>query len=320
MKFKEYIDLFIKERALTLSPVTILNYRRELKKAAVSLGEKEMSEIIFQDMKQYFINLQGSGVNSYSKQLYKHGTLVQHYITLHVFFENAYENEIIIANPMAKLKRPKPRKEEIIEEALFYSVDEVKYILECIEKEPLMWRALTYFVIDSGCRCGEAMALKWNEINFDNGSVNICRNIQYTPERGTYICSPKNGKNRKIFLNRVVLDILEEWKQDQQSITTSIGIESNGYCFTKRNGEIMMPGCFNSYLGRFGRKYNLRGIHPHALRHTMASISILNGADIVSVSKKLGHSKVSITLNVYSHANQEAQKHANDVLAKAIYN
>lgn len=62
------------------------------------------------------------------------------------------------------------------------------------------------------------------------------------------------------------------------------------------------------------------GDSPHALRHTMATLSIANGADIVSISEKLGHSEPSITLNVYSHANEEAQRRANEVLAEAIYN
>lgn len=52
----------------------------------------------------------------------------------------------------------------------------------------------------------------------------------------------------------------------------------------------------------------------------MATLSIANGADIVSISEKLGHAEASITLNVYSHANEEAQQRANEVLADAIYN
>ena len=63
--------------------------------------------------------------------------------------------------------------------------------------------------------------------------------------------------------------------------------------------------CFNAYLGRFGRKYGIAGIHQHALRHTMACLSITNGADIVSVSKKLGHSKVAITVTVELKAKTE---------------
>ena len=82
---------------------------------------------------------------------------------------------------------------------------------------------------------------------------------------------------------------------------------------------MMNPQAPTAYLERFGEKYNLPGIHPHALRHTMVTLSIANGADIVSVSEKLGHAEPSITLNVYSHANEEAQRRANEVLASALY-
>ncbi len=319
MKFYEYIETFFKERGLTLAPVTVLNYRRELERAVPLLGDKDMAEITLNDLKKYFVNLQGNVENHYNSHLLKHGTILQHYIVLHAFFENAREDELIISNPMDKLKAPKPRKDEVISEPTFYGKRKIKYILECADKEPPMWRALMFFVIDSGCRCGEAMALKWEEIDFRKGIVTICRNAQYTPEKGVYICTPKNGKNRKIYINRNVLDILVEWKKIQEIELKSKNLSRTGYCFTKKNGNIMMPGCFNSYLSRFGKKYGIKGIHPHALRHSMATLSITNGADIVSISKKLGHSKVSVTLNVYSHATEEAQKRANAVLAKAIY-
>ena len=83
---------------------------------------------------------------------------------------------------------------------------------------------------------------------------------------------------------------------------------------------MMSPGTPMKFMRRFGKRHNLPDIHMHALRHTMATISIANGADVVSVSKKLGHSTPAVTLNVYSHANEEAQKRANDKLAEALYN
>ena len=319
MTFREYVKIFIKERASELAPVTIVNYERELSKAAILLGEKQMDEISFLDMKRYILILQSSDPCIHHKHQLKYGTLVQHYVILHTFFENACENEVISVNPMEKLKRPRPKKSDVMNEPIFFNEDEVKNILSCVNNEKLMWKTLIYFMIDSGCRCGEAMALKWEAVDFSNGCVKICRNLQYTSGTGVYLCSPKSGKKREIYLNNQVLELLKEWKSVQESNTLIKGINYNGFCFTKRNGNLMMPSCINSYLRRFGKKYNIRGIHPHALRHTMASLSITNGADIVSVSKKLGHSKVAITLNVYSHATEEAQKRANEVLAKAIY-
>ena len=81
----------------------------------------------------------------------------------------------------------------------------------------------------------------------------------------------------------------------------------------------MKPGAFSAYLQRFGKRYNLPDIHPHTLRHTMASLSLIEGADMVSVSKKLGHCDPSVTMRIYAHSNEEAQRRANAILAEAIY-
>jgi integrase len=81
----------------------------------------------------------------------------------------------------------------------------------------------------------------------------------------------------------------------------------------------MNPGVVNVLFRTWGKRYGIADFRPHRLRHTMATISIANGADIVSISKKLGHSSPSITLNVYSHVNEEALRRANLVLARAIY-
>lgn len=92
-----------------------------------------------------------------------------------------------------------------------------------------------------------------------------------------------------------------------------------GFCFTRDNGKVLNPQAPTSYLARFGKKYGVENLHPHALRHTMATISIANGADIVSVSEKLGHAETSVTLDVYSHVNKQAQNRANQVLSQALY-
>lgn len=220
---------------------------------------------------------------------------------------------------MQNLKRPRPRKDETPKEAIVYDEEQTQYIIECLNQEPLKWRALIMFAIDSGCRRGEIIGLKWSEVDFRTGKTNICRNAQYTAGRGTYISTTKNRKNRTIYINPPALAVLAAWKREQALLLFGQGIPNNGFCFTQDNGEMMNPQAPTAYLTRFGKKYNLPGIHPHALRHTMATISIANGGDIVSVSKKLGHCDPSITLNVYSHANEEAQQRANAALAEAIY-
>lgn len=316
--FTRYIEMYIKEKA-AFAPGTLENYRTALQRAAAVFGDMKMEDITNLTVKQYINDLQTGGKNQFNGKPLAHKTILKHYIVLHALFENAVENQVIAVSPMQNMKRPKPRKDETPKEAVVYTEDEVQYICQCLNKEPLKWKALIMFAIDSGCRRGEIIGLRWSEIDFKTGKVNICRNAQYTAGKGTYISTPKNHKNRVIYLNRPVLTVLAEWKRQQALLHFGQGIPLNGFCFTQDNGEMMNPQAPTSYLARFGKKYNLPGIHPHALRHTMATLSIANGADIVSISEKLGHSEPSITLNVYSHANEEAQRRANEALAQAIY-
>lgn len=317
--FNAYVSHFVKEKSTSYAPGTLENYRIVLRKAAVVFGDMKMEDIDFLAVKKYITELQASGKNDFNGKPLAHKTILKHYIVLHALFENAVENQIIAVSPMQNMKRPKPRKDESPKEAVVYTEEQVQYIYQCLDKEPLKWKALVMFAIDSGCRRGEIVGLKWSEIDFKTGKVNICRNAQYTAGKGTYISTPKNRKNRVIYLNRPVLAVLAEWKRQQALLHFGQGIPLNGFCFTQDNGEMMNPQAPTSYLTRFGEKYKLPGIHPHALRHTMATLSIANGADIVSVSEKLGHAEPSITLNVYTHANEEAQRRANEVLAEALY-
>lgn len=316
----QYTEIFLQEKAANLSPVTLHNYRMELEKAAAVFGNTKMVDIDFLAVKGYFTELQANRKHQYTGKPLKFQSILQHYTVLHSFFENAVENEVLEHSPMQKMKRPKPRKDEEIKQTISYSESEVKYIIECLHREPLKWEAIGRFAIDSGCRASEIMGLKWNEIDFENGRCIIRHNVQYTAETGAFVSTPKSRKSREIFINRPALAILAEWKKDQALFFFKLGIPQSGFCFTRDSEEIMKPGDFSAYLRRFGKRYNLPGIHPHALRHTMASVAITNGADPVSVSKKLGYANPSITLNVYSHANEESQRKANDILAEALYN
>ena len=317
--FDKYVEVFLNEKVVEYSTGTLENYTNILKKASVAFGGIKMEDIDFLKVKQYITDIQTNGRNTFSNKPLSHGTVIKYYIVLHAFFQNAVENKVISQSPMQNMKRPKARKDEASKKALVYTEIEIQKIIECLNLESLKWKALIMFMIDSGCRRGEVAALRWEDIDFTTGKVNICKNGQYTPGKGTYINSPKNGKSRVIYLTPVALEVMKEWRMEQRLLHFGQGIQDTGFCFTKANGDMINPQEPTAYLRRFGKKYNLPGIHPHALRHTMATLSIVNGADIVSVSKKLGHSNTSVTLDIYSHANEEAQQRANAILANAIY-
>lgn len=317
--FRRYMEVFMQDKGSTYSPNTRENYTITLDRACMTLGDMRMIDIDFLTVKHYVSDLQTDGKNQHNGKPLAYKTVLKHYIVLHAFFTNAVENKVIPSNPMQDMKRPKPRKDEIQKPAVSYTAEEVKRLISCLGTEPLKWRALTLFMLDSGCRRGEVVGLKWDAVDFKTGKVEICRNAQYTSGKGTYITTPKSGKSRTIYINAPVLAVMREWRHHQALQFMAQGIPLNGFCFTQDNGQMMNPQAPTAYLERFGKKYGFPQIHPHALRHTMASLSIANGADIVSISKKLGHAEVSITLDVYSHENEEAKQKASSILNEVIY-
>lgn len=318
--FERLAQMYLDARKGLRSANTLENWRVCFRRAGAVLNGYLVEEITPAIMREYIERLQSEGKNEKNGQPIRHKTVVKHYAILSTLFDFAVEREIIPVSPMQNMKRPKPRKDEEIREREAFTEAEVKYILECANNEPLMYRAMMFFALDSGCRRGEIAGLMWEDIDFASGKVTISRNAQYTAGKGVYTTTPKNGKSRKLILNPPALAALKEWHREQLKMVLALGLPRTGYVFTDENGKMRNPQFFTSYLGRFEKRYNTPHLNPHKLRHTMATISIANGADIKSVSEKLGHADASITLSVYTHANEEAQSRANKALADAIYN
>ena len=90
------------------------------------------------------------------------------------------------------------------------------------------------------------------------------------------------------------------------------------YVFSQDNGEPIHPQSPTRYMKKFSERYGVPDLHPHKLRHTFASIAITNGADVASVSEKLGHSDKAVTLRMYTHADAESMKRASNIFRDAI--
>ena len=192
-------------------------------------------------------------------------------------------------------------------------------ILSALDREDMKWKVLVHLLIITGARRGEILGLKWSAVDFDRNRVHICNNVLYTPDRGVYQDAPKTESSiRWIALPADTMELLAEWKT-YQAATEKENEEfchnTEGLLFTRENGSPMCPDSVTTYLTRFSKKYGLPHINPHKFRHTMASLLIYNHADPVSVSKRLGHSQVSTTTNIYAHVIEEADRENADALA-----
>lgn len=271
-----------------------------------ALGSIKLQEVTSKEISALLLDMQAQGK--------AHGTVIKVYTILSSLFKAAYMADEIERNPMDKVQRPTPRKDELKpKEAEAYTVEEMRYILECLDAEPLKWQALIRLLVDSGMRRGECCGLKWGNINFKENQITITANLCYTPQKGVYLDTPKNGKTRTIDIDDEVMILLRQLRQEQASKALS------AFVFTQEGSpEPIHPQSPTRYLKKFAERYGVEDLHPHKLRHSFASIAITNGADVASVSEKLGHSDKAVTLRMYTHADKESIKRAGNIFRDAL--
>ena len=272
-----------------------------------ALGDFKLPEITPAEISALLLSMQAAGKAQ--------ATCVKAYTVLKSLFKMAYITDLIDRDPMGKVERPKPRKDELKKptEAESYTAGELKYILDCLQHEPLKWQAYMSLLIDTGLRRGEACGLKWEYVDLDAGRITVAGNLCYTPAKGVYLDTPKSGKTRTVDIAPGVVSLLRQLRQEQAAGGLS------PYVFNQDGSPAPMhPQSPTRYMKRFAKRYGVADLHPHKLRHSFASVAIINGADVASVSEKLGHSDKAVTLRMYTHADEESVKRAGDIFREAL--
>ena len=268
-----------------------------------ALGDLKMPDITAANIDALLLSMQSQGKAQ--------STCVKVYTVLHSLFKMAFMTDVVPQNPMDKVPRPRPRKDEVQKkEVEAYTVEEVQRILAGLEKEPLKWQAFLRLLIDTGIRRGEACAIQWKDVDFQENTITISGNLCYTPAKGVYLDTPKNGHARIVDVDPDVMKLLRVLRSSQKVI--------GQYVFVQDNGEPIHPQSPTRHMKKFAERCGIPDLHPHKLRHTFASIAITNGADVASVSEKLGHSDKAVTLRMYTHADAESMKRASNIFRDAI--
>lgn len=331
----ETVEQYIKQVFMPAKEISISEqYRSTLTWAFTNyvipaIGKLKITDVGPADLQAILINIQAAG---------KPAVVDQVNSALHGLFKMAYKTEVIERNPMDKVEKPKQRKDIKKEpETKAFTAEEIITIVKYLNAEPLKWKVCIRLLIDTGMRRGECCALRWKDIDFKNDKLTVAGNIGYTPDKGVYRDATKSGHTRTIDLDPELVAMLTLYKEEQKAELKKRAKRQNlisentydikaaemlspEYVFLARGSYTapMMPDAINRFLEKFGEKHNISDIHPHKFRHTQASIAITNGADIVSVSEKLGHADTAITLRMYSHANEESIAKASNIFRDAI--
>lgn len=243
-------------------------------------------------------------------------TILEYHRCIHTILAQAEKEMLVPYNAADKATPPKQERKEVN----YFQPEDLPRILSALDTEPIKWRALVNLLIVTGCRRGELAALKWSKVDFKNSKITIDATLVYTPERGIQENATKTADIRFLKLPAETMELLREYRRAWVELRFKLGDKWPGtdYLFIRDDGRPMMPDTITAWISNFSKRHGLPHINPHAFRHTVASVLINNGQDIVTVSRRLGHSRTSTTLDIYSHLIAEADADASDCIAAAL--
>lgn len=243
-------------------------------------------------------------------------TVLAYHRLISIILSQAEKEMLVPYNAAAKATPPKSAKKA----PNYFQPETISEILKALEAEPLKWQLITHLLLVTGCRRGEIMGLKWEKVDFENSRVKIDRALIVSPSKGVYESTTKTSDVRYLTLPAETMSLLRQHKREQLRLQLANGDRwiSSGYVFTQDNGDRMNPDSITAWLNDFSARHGLPHINPHAFRHTVASVLLANGTDIVTVAAQLGHASASTTENFYAHIIEENKAKASECIADVL--
>lgn len=222
-------------------------------------------------------------------------------------------------NPARSASPPPLRPPEAVVPAL----DQVQRLLSAAEASNPDLAAFMALAAVTGARRGELCALRWADIDTARSVVRIRQSLDWP--RGSLVWTLKPTKThqaRSLSLDELALTVVEKHRErcDQRRCVAGIEAGPEGFVFSSDvAGEVpLRPDTVTQAVGRLCRSLGMPEIHLHSLRHWMVTTSLVGGADVRTVAGRAGHRDASMTLRVYAHALEQADREAAAHLGRVL--
>lgn len=231
----------------------------------------------------------------------------------------AIEAGLINQNPMDGIKLPRRIKKQ------FHVVDREQIPSFIAAAQNTAFPNELVFMLLTGLRAGEIRGLRWEDVDFDAGTLHVTRQLHAVTHKERFT-PPKDGEDRVIQLATNAIDVLKAQKKRQAEQRIAAGTEwneddiSRGLVFRQRTGRPHTETSMYKAVKAAGTAIGIPELHPHDLRHSYAVAAIRSGADIKTVQHNLGHRSASITLDTYAAYTSDAGKEGAKKLSEYLKN
>ncbi len=258
--------------------------------------------------------------------------------------------QVIESNPCRRV--PGVRSDKSAKLA-YLEIEEAQKLIEDLMKiDDIQLQTIIIMFLYTGIRKGELIGLKWSDIDFDKGTITIQRTLQQLPGKGYVEGTPKTRcgerilamsddliwqlKRYKVWHNGQKVLACDQWQFDDRTAFNKAEreailkdpnhalreFEPIPWIFTRWNGLVHNPATLYHKVKQYLTNVGYPDMTVHGLRHTNISLLLSQGVDLITVSRRAGHAKVSTTSDIYAHAlkrpDEKAADKLNELLRPAI--
>ena len=293
-----------------------------------TFGKKRIADIKFSDLLQYYLYL----LNDEEIAL---GTLDSVHCLIHPTFQLAVRDEIIRHNPsdgVMKEVSKRAGKSRGVRHAL--TLEQQRAFMDYIANHPVYyhWWPLFTVLLGTGCRIGEGLGLRWQDLDFEKRTISINHSLVYYPEGSSRrsvlkVSKPKTEAGIRIIpMLDIVYDAFQmELEEQEETGYNQIEIDGmTGFIFTNRNGSAPNPQTVNRTIKRIISSYNadevvrakrqrrepiiLPDFSCHHLRHTFCTRLCENETNLKVIQSIMGHRNIETTMDIYAEATEQKKQ------------
>lgn len=307
-QIQNYLNRFCIDIEDNIKPRSNINFSSFAQKwldeyARVNLSERTVVtyiNILNSRILPYFNNRQLNDIESYDIQCFlnsfkntlKSNTIKKYKDLLSKIFNTSIKWGLIKNNPCYMIEIPKGKQNNF--KPIFLDKDEYEKLLECLNNEPTKYQVIIQLALKCGLRRSEISALEWKNIDFKNNTISIEKAMSYIRGSGQILKETKTKTScRTIHISKSLINLIDKLERKTELVFNYEHIDN-----------------ITKWFNRFLKKYNLKYMRFHDLRHTHATILISNNVNMKTVSSRLGHANISTTLDIYTHSLNEDDKKA----------
>lgn len=294
------------------------SYRRNIELHVLpALGRRQLAKLSPSDLDLFYADLLEKGRRKPGSA--NKGLAPKTVRNIHVMLNKALsdaQRKGLVARNVAVLADPPKLSAQRREEVKAWDADQLSLFLAAIAAHRLA--PAFHLAAHTGMRRGEILGLRWGDLDLALGRVSV-RQALVTVAYEVHISDVKTGSGRRtVDIEQGSIEVLQAWRAARTEERAGTAPADSDLVFTKPDGSWVHPDLFSQVFDRVVAKLEVPEITLHDLRHTHATILLMNGTPVKVVSERLGHASPAFTMSVYQHVLPGMQAEAAQLFAEIL--